>query len=488
VNILEATADAHLFARWFKDRETWQGWFAFLSALFALPMSPEHLVIFQDCTGRDQPPKEQITEAWLVCGRRAGKSFILALTAVFLATFYNWKPFLSPGENGFIMIIAADRRQAKVIFKYIRALLTEVPMLARMIKLENAESIELTNGVVIDIATCNYKTVRGRTILAALCDELCFWQGDDSVNPDREVLDALRPGMSTIPGAMLLCASSPYARRGAMWEAYNRFYGKSDAPALVWKAATRTMNSTVPQRIIDEAMERDPASASAEFLAEFRQDCEALVTREAVMACVKPGMFERKPERRYRYTCFVDVSGGVSDSSVIAISHREADTVILDAVIERKAPHSPEVVCEEFAAFAKTYRCLRVTGDAYGGEFPREQFRRHGLNYDVSEKSRSQLYTSFLPMLNSGSVDLLDNERMVNQFVGLERRTSRSGRDSIDHGPSGKDDVANAVAGACCNVRKTDNSNRGPIAHESVAGYSIHDGKWHNPNQGNKLQ
>jgi hypothetical protein len=91
-------------------------------------------------------------------------------------------------------------------------------------------------------------------------------------------------------------------------------------------------------------------------------------------------------------------------------------------------------------------------------------------------------------MLNSGSVDLLDNERMVNQFVGLERRTSRSGRDSIDHGPSGKDDVANAVAGACCNVRKTDNSNRGPIAHESVAGYSIHDGKWHNPNQGNKLQ
>jgi hypothetical protein len=488
LDILTATADPQLFARWFKDRETWQGWFSFLSALFALPMSPEHLAIFRDCTGRTDPPKAQVTEAWLVCGRRAGKSFILALTAVFLATFFDWKPFLSPGENGFIMIIAADRRQAKVIFKYIRALLTEVPMLARMIKLENAESIELTNGVVIDIATCNYKTVRGRTILAALCDELCFWQGDDSVNPDTEVLDALRPGMSTIPGAMLLCASSPYARRGAMWDAYNRFYGKSDAPALVWKAATRTMNSTVPQRIIDEAMERDPASASAEFLAEFRQDCEALVSREVVLACIKPGIFERKPERRYRYNCFVDISGGISDSSTLAICHREADTVILDAIIERKAPHSPEVVCEEFATFARSYRITRVTGDAYGGDFPRQAFRNNGLNYDVSEKSRSQLYTSFLPMLNSTAVDLLDNDRMINQLVGLERRTSRSGRDSIDHGPSGKDDVANAVAGACCNVRKTDNSNRGPIAHESSSGYSIHDRSWHNPNQGNKLQ
>jgi hypothetical protein len=29
----------------------------------------------------------------------------------------------------------------------------------------------------------------------------------------------------------------------------------------------------------------------------------------------------------------------------------------------------------------------------------------------------------------------------------LERRTARSGKDSIDHAPNGHDDVANAVAG-----------------------------------------
>jgi hypothetical protein len=167
LNILQATQDPQLFARWFKDRETWQAWFSFLAALFALPMSTDQLAIFRECTGRTEQPMERLQEAWLVCGRRAGKSFVLALIAVFLATFFNWRPYLSPGEAGYIIIIAADRRQARTIFKYLKALIVEVPMLAKLVAQENAESIELTNGVIIEVATCSYRTVRGRTIIAA---------------------------------------------------------------------------------------------------------------------------------------------------------------------------------------------------------------------------------------------------------------------------------------------------------------------------------
>jgi hypothetical protein len=39
------------------------------------------------------------------------------------------------------------------------------------------------------------------------------------------------------------------------------------------------------------------------------------------------------------------------------------------------------------------------------------------------------------------------HEKLVHQLVGLERRTSRGGRDSIDHAPGGHDDLANSVAG-----------------------------------------
>jgi hypothetical protein len=92
--------------------------------------------------------------------------------------------------------------------------------------------------------------------LAALCDEIAFWPTDNAAEPDYEIINALLPGMATIPGAMLLCASSPYARRGALWDAHHRHYGKNGDPILVWQADTRMMNPTVPQQVIDKAMER----------------------------------------------------------------------------------------------------------------------------------------------------------------------------------------------------------------------------------------
>jgi hypothetical protein len=46
------------------------------------------------------------------------------------------------------------------------------------------------------------------------------------------------------------------------------------------------------------------------------------------------------------------------------------------------------------------------------------------------------------------AVDLLDHDKAVLQLVGLERRTARGGRDSIDHAPGAHDDIANAIAGS----------------------------------------
>jgi hypothetical protein len=85
--------------------------------------------------------------------------------------------------------------------------------------------------------------------------------------------------------------------------------------------------------------------------------------------------------------------------------------------------------------------------DRFGGEWVYEAFRLHGLHVEYL-KPKSELYLDFLPILNSGGVRLLDHSRLFNQIVGLERRTHRSGRDTIDHGRGGHDDVANAVAGA----------------------------------------
>ena len=115
---------------------------------------------------------------------------------------------------------------------------------------------------------------------------------------------------------------------------------------------------------------------------------------------------------------------------------------------EVRPPFSPEGVIEDFANLLKGYRVTLVRGDKYAGEFPRELFRKHGIAYRTADKSKSDLYRDVLPLLNSGSIVLPCSDRLVAQLVGLERRTTRAGRDSIDHAPNNRDDLANAVAGA----------------------------------------
>ncbi len=334
----------------------------FLRALFALPMSSEQLEAYRKHTGRDNPPDNVAKAAWLICGRRAGKSFVLALVAVFLGCFHDYSRYLQPGERGVILVIAKDRDQAKVIFNYIRALLTEIPLLARMVDgTPLKESIHLTNRVSIQVATASFKSVRGRTTVAALIDEIAFFPTDESAEPDVELLAAIRPSMLTIPNSMLLVASSPYARRGELYRAYKDHWAK-DGSTLVWKATTREMNPLVPQEEIDADLERDPARYSAEYLAEFRADIQALVSRDVVEACVSPNIHERPYQRGKVYTAFVDPSGGSSDSMTLAIAHRDGEDAVLDVLRERRPPFSPEDVTREFCqVLIRTLSCQTWT-------------------------------------------------------------------------------------------------------------------------------
>jgi hypothetical protein len=247
---------------------------------------------------------------------------------------------------------------------------------------------------------------------------------------------------------VLLCASSPYARKGALWNAYRRHYGQDGAEVLVWQADTRSMNPGVSQSYIDRHIAEDAARAAAEYGAQFRSDIEGFVAREVIEAATVPGRYELPPSGA-AYSAFVDPSGGSADSMTLAIAHRDKDgRAVLDAVRECRPPFSPDNVVIEFSKLSKSYGVRRVTGDRYGGEWPSERFREHGIEYDPSEKPKSDIYRDLLPLLNSGKTELLDLPRLTNQLIGLERRTARGGRDSIDHAPGAHDDLANCVAGS----------------------------------------
>ena len=450
--ILDAMADERLFARWFSG-DSWKPWRAALASIFGLDMDQEGLDLYRRCTGRTEAPRGPFSEVWLCIGRRGGKSLALALIAVWLATCKDWRPYLVPGERGIIMCLAKDRAQAAVILNYIKALILETPALAELVERETAEAVHLARNVSVEVHACNFKSIRGRTLICALADEAAFWQVDGA-NPDAEVLTALRPAMATVRGSMMLLASSPYSKTGELYRAWKRHYGRDDSPILFWKAPSTVMNPSLPQRVVDEALAEDHEAAKAEWLAEFRADLVAFVDRAVVEGCVVSGRRELPPLRDVRYQGFVDPSGGSSDSMTLAIGHLDKERIILDAIRERIPPFSPESVVDEFASLLKAYRVSSVVGDRYAGEWPRERFKRAGIQYLAAAAPKNDLYRDMLPTLNSGQIELLDQVKLVNQICGLERRTARGGRDSIDHAPHAHDDIANAAAGVVSICRK----------------------------------
>ena len=193
------------------------------------------------------------------------------------------------------MLLAADRQQAGVCFRYVAGLVDSTPLLGSMVERRTADAMHLTNRVSLEVHTSNFRSVRGYSIATVVLDELAFWPSTDTnANPDVEVVAALRPALATIPGSLLVAISSPYARRGALWDAYRKYWGQPGS-ALVWHAPSRRMNPLLDEAVVEAAYREDEAVARAEYGAEFRRDLESFASREAIDAAVVAGRHELAP-------------------------------------------------------------------------------------------------------------------------------------------------------------------------------------------------
>jgi hypothetical protein len=430
--------------------ESWAAWRTLLVASMGEFLTEDEREIFSKLTGRDREPLQRVDQFAAVVGRRGGKSRAMATLATYIAGLCDHSDALVPGERGVLLCVALDQRVAKIILDYAEACFERSPILKQLIVNRTADALELTNGITLEVRPASFRKLRGPTYVAVIADELAFWYVDAAyANPDVEILNAVEPGLATTGGPLIL-ASSPHARRGVLWEVFKRHYGAGGDPLiLVAHGASRTLNPSLPQRIVDRALEKDRTRATAEYLAEFRTDVEGFVALEVVESCVGDHR-EMLPAAGVTYRGFVDPSGGSEDAMTLAIAHRSTrpdERVIVDAVREVRPPFSPSAVVDDFAALLQRYRISKVVGDHYGGEFVREPFHRHGISYEVCKQPKSDLFRDMLPLLNSGQITLPQNDRLIAQIVGLERRVSRGGKDSIGHPPHGHDDVANAVAG-----------------------------------------
>lgn len=431
--------------------ESWLSWRSLLTAANGEELTDQERVVFQALTARDSEPLSRVEELWVIAGRRGGKSRAAAVMAIYQAALVDHSKAIVIGERPVVLCLAQNQQQAGVVFGYVAGVFECTPVLAKLVKAKAADTLSLSNGVDIVVRAASFRGLRGVTAVAVIADEACFWydEASGSANPDSAILDAIRPSLATTSGPLIVI-SSPYARKGAVFEAWQRHFGPAGDPRiLIAKGSSRAFNPSLPQSVVDRAMERDPAAASAEYGGEFRSDLESFISRELIESAIDRGVLVRPPKEGLSYAGFVDASSGTGrDSYTLAIAHAEGQTIVLDLAHEIRPPFNPQTATAEVAKLLKSYGISTVHGDKYAAGFVIEAFARCGMTYRYSADDRSEIYLGALPLITSGRVKLLDNDRMLAQFCALERRTATSGRDRVDHPRDQHDDLANAIAGA----------------------------------------
>jgi hypothetical protein len=433
--------------------DSWLAWRVLLIAALGEALTDDERVIFKKLTGREREPGVRCLEILIIAGRRGGKSRAIGCLVVYLGVFFAHGAKLAPGERAVLLCLAQNRAQAKVVFNYIVGAFEAVPLLAGLIENQTNETLSLSNGVEIEVRAASFRGLRGITAIAVVADEACFWYSEEtgSANADSEILDAVRPSLATT-GGLLVIISSPYAKKGEAYEIWVKNYGPDGDPRiLVAQGASRDFNPSLPQKVVDAALARDPAAAASEYLGLWRSDLASFIDRAVIEAAVDFGVAVRPPRDGVSYVGFVDAaSGSGKDSYTVGIAHADGDEIVLDLAHEIKPPFNPQHSTAEICALLKSYRIGMATGDKYSAGFLITAMADNGIEYRYSVRDCSQNFLESLPLLTAGRVRLIDNPRMVAQFTALERRTAVTGRDQVSHPRNAEahDDLAAAVAGA----------------------------------------
>jgi hypothetical protein len=423
--------------------ESWLPWRVLLIAALGEPLTDEERPTFTLLTGREREPLQRCAELALAIGRRGGKTRALAALAVYVAALCRHEG-LALGETGTALVLAPDARQSALSIDYAEGILQASPVLRSRLVGRSGDILTLQNSTEIAARAASPQNIRGMSTILVVADEIAWFVGER----DTEILRAIAPSLLTTKG-LLVKSSSPRARNGELFRTYEKNFGPDGDPKiLVAQAASQMMNKTLDQDAIAAAYAQDPVGSAAEYGAEFRNAADPFMDPEALEACIQP-KWELPWDATRDHKGFIDcASGAAKDSTALAIGSMTEEGIPEVAVLmEWQPPFSPSEVIAQAAKKLREYDVFEVSGDKYADAFVKELFSEHGIEYVPSTETKSSLYANLLSRVNSQRVLLLKHERCTEQLLGLVRKPSRAGRDSIDHQDGGVDDVANACAG-----------------------------------------
>src|SRR5262249_60971449 len=150
-------------------------------------------------------------------------------------------------------------RQSSVLWRYCGGLV-QAPWLAAGVQRLTADVIEFRNGGQLEIGTNDVRLVRGRSAVAVLGSECCYWRTDElAASSDEEVVSAALPSLAMCPDhGVLLLGSSVYRKKGYMHRSWRQLHGKDGSADLCWLGQSGVMNPRLPAVVVGQALLDDP--------------------------------------------------------------------------------------------------------------------------------------------------------------------------------------------------------------------------------------
>jgi hypothetical protein len=454
ITLSQALSNPSLFGGTFGTPSFWT-WKVVAKLIDGLPLTEAREIdLFEQCTGRkyNRFSRRAVRRLIILAGRRAGKDRFESAVAVWRSALsVDWRQYISAGEQAVVLLIGADKKQASILRRYCYGLL-QVPLLKAEVTRYTGDVVEFKNGSTLEIVTNDPRLIRGRSAIAVLGSECCYWRTDEfNAASDEEVVHAALPSMALCPDTgLLILASSVHRKVGYMYKQYRRLYENDDAEDLCWFAPSATMNPKLPSGVVANALAENKSKASAEFLNIWREDIADFMPLDVIEATTDWGVTEREPVPGVFYFAYADPAGGTGrDSFTLAIAHLDpvkTGVIVIDAMRERRPRFVTADVIRDYITLLRSYRIDTIMSDDYGGGHYADEWRRGGMKFRDCPLKKSDIYVAALALLEAKRGLVLDYSKYRTQAAALERRIV-GGNEVIDHPASSHDDIVNAIAG-----------------------------------------
>lgn len=439
------------------DRSLSPGQKTCLKTIYGLPLGPEELEIYLRASGRQNYQPTEHREATLLAGRRGGKTGKIGATIACYEAIRDHG--LAPGEEAYVMVIAPTIAQARIAFRCIRSYLRGSPVLSKRVVSTTKDEIKLDNGITIGCYACSYDGVRGRTIIAAICDEMAFWSSDETAaNADEEVIVALRPGMITVRNAKLLKISTPFRKEGLLWKEYQQ-RGELDFPVLQLSSAE--LNPTLASAALARERGRSEEKYRREFLAEFTDSITGWIVPELLEPCIVRGRTEVPYMPDATYLAVADPAFVRDDFALAILSRRNNGRVVVHRVARwsgtKAAPLGHEDILAQVKATLSEYHLNALTGDQHCFAVIQQLLDKLGIyyhKYNFDARTRPEIFANLRHLLAQHLIELPDVPELLRQLRNLQEHRTDRGQVDVRAAGGGKDDLAVAVALAASELSK----------------------------------